>query len=31
MSDSIMAQNGPGPIPAISTIRIPASGPMKFP
>jgi len=27
MSDSIMAANGPGPIPASSTTRYPASGP----
>jgi hypothetical protein len=28
MSASIMAQNGPGPIPAISTTVIPARGPI---
>jgi hypothetical protein len=27
MSDSIMAQNGPGPMPAISMTLIPLKGP----
>ena len=31
MSENSMAANGPGPIPANSTIRIPCNGPMRSP
>jgi hypothetical protein len=30
MSASIMPQNGPGPIPAISITFTPANGPIEF-
>src|SRR5262249_41074069 len=31
MSDNSIAQNGPGPMPANSTTRIPSSGPIALP